>query len=103
MIKAPSSESLVLPPDHSYSAANDADGWSPLHYAAARDDAETARLLLSDPSNSIDPSAKTPSGATALVLASWLGHKDTVEVLLADQRTGEQDTGEEIRLFFPFN
>jgi ankyrin repeat protein len=88
MITIRSSDSLLLTPASgglSPGAENpDADGWTPLHHAAARDDTVQTTQLLSQ---GLDPAAVTRAGATPLILACWLGHTATASAILADERT----------------
>ena len=59
--------------------ARDKDGATPLHYAAAKGDAEIIRFLLS---KKADVGACKKDGVTPLHVAVALGHKDAVEALL---------------------
>ena len=59
----------------------DADGRTPLHYAASCTNKDVVELLLADKA---DVNAKDNDGRTPLHLASEDGRKDVVELLLAN-------------------
>jgi len=60
---------------------NDVD---PLHLAVEKNDLETVKKLLSDPT--INPNIVTEDGRTPLIRASFEGHAKIVEILLQDER-----------------
>ena len=59
--------------------ARDAEGATPLHLAAHRNDAATVRLLLKA---GADCNAKEKDGSTPLLLAAWKADPETVRILL---------------------
>jgi ankyrin repeat protein len=63
----------------------DADGWTPLHYAIQRNCSATIQALLGDPR--IDVSKRTKLGCTALHLAVKIGALPVIEELLALPQT----------------
>lgn len=75
--------SLLLDRGADPSQKNNA-GHTALHKAAVRGKTRVVRLLLDHAgANSVDVNARTDDSAdTALTLASWCGHLDTVELLL---------------------
>ena len=58
------------------------NGWTALHVAASKGNAETVRLLL-EPRYSADANARTNSQRTPLHLAAMKGHEEVTELLIA--------------------
>jgi ankyrin repeat protein len=57
----------------------DSEGWTPIHYAASEDHAETVQLLLQQ---GADPSLGHHGGANAALVAAALGHPATLQALV---------------------
>jgi uncharacterized protein len=64
---------------HTYGAAINKDGWTPLHFAAFEGHASICKYLL-DSNAQVD--ARAPNDETALMLAARNGRYDVVKVLL---------------------
>jgi uncharacterized protein len=71
---------LLLVVEGIKAGAADEEGWTALHYAAQRGDAEAVRLLIQ---KKVDVNAQSKSGDTPLKLASSKGHTEVEQALTA--------------------
>lgn len=72
---------VLLACNHRLVSAGDIFRQTPLHFAAASDQVEAAKLLLA---NGAYVEARTDLGATPLAMAAGAGNKDMIELLLAN-------------------